>query len=143
MSQKIMTGSETILVVDDEDMILDVAKQMMEKLGYKVYTAGNGTEAIELYKTKRNDIDMVILDMVLPDMEGKEAYECLKKIDPEVMVLLSSGYSIAGEAEEILSRGCNGFIQKPFDLKRLSKKIREILNGEKQGLRQQNMKMTA
>ena len=74
MSEELRTGSESILIVDDEDMILDVGKQMMEKLGYEVHTANSGKEAIETYQTKKNDIDMIILDMVMPDMGGKEAY---------------------------------------------------------------------
>ena len=70
---------------------------------------------------------MVILDMIMPDMGGSETYEKIKQIDPEAKILLSSGYSINGQATEILKRGCNGFIQKPFSLKELSEKIREIL----------------
>ena len=143
MSEKLRTGSESILIVDDEEMILDVGKQMMEKLGYEVYTANSGTEAIETYQTKKNDIDMVILDMVMPDMGGKEAYEELKSIDDHVLVLLSSGYSVDGEAEEILECGCDGFIQKPFDLKHLSLKIREVLDKNKLNMPPERIKMTA
>jgi two-component system cell cycle sensor histidine kinase/response regulator CckA len=75
-----------------------------------------------------HEIDMVILDMVMPDMGGGEVYDRIKKIDADVKVLLSSGYSIDGQATEILKRGCEGFIQKPFNMEDLSKKIREILN---------------
>jgi DNA-binding NtrC family response regulator len=71
---------------------------------------------------------MIILDMIMPDMGGSDVYDKIKAIDPNVKVLLSSGYSIDGQATEILNRGCNGFIQKPFNLKRLSRKIREVLN---------------
>ncbi len=71
---------------------------------------------------------MVILDMIMPDVGGKMAYEKLKEINPDIKVLLSSGYSIAGQAQEILDKGCNGFIQKPFHLKDLSQKLREILD---------------
>ncbi|MDH3574396.1 MAG: response regulator, partial [Desulfobacteraceae bacterium] len=90
--------------------------------------AGGGIEAIQIYQENKDNIDMIILDMIMPDMEGSEVYDKIKKIDPEVKVLLSSGYSIDGQATEILKRGCNGFIQKPFNLKNLSNKIREILN---------------
>ena len=143
MSDELLTGSESILIVDDEDMILDVGKQMMEKLGYEVYTASSGTKAIETYQTRKTDIDMVILDMVMPDMGGKEAYEELKKIDDHVLVLLSSGYSIDGEAEEIIECGCDGFIQKPFDLKHLSLKIREVLDKDKSNVHAEKIIMTA
>jgi DNA-binding NtrC family response regulator len=71
---------------------------------------------------------MIILDMIMPDLGGSEVYDKIKTIDPEIKVLLSSGYSVEGEATEILNKGCNGFIQKPFNLKSLSKKIREVLN---------------
>ena len=143
MSDELLTGSESILIVDDEDMILDVGKQMMEKLGYEVYTANSGTKAIETYQAKKSDIDMVILDMVMPDMGGKEAYEELKSIDSQVQVLLSSGYSIDGEAEEIIECGCDGFIQKPFDLRHLSIKIREVLDKDKSSQPPEQIKMMA
>ena len=143
MSKELLTGSESILIVDDEDMILDVGKQMMEKLGYEVYTASSGTEAVEIYQTRKDDIDMVILDMIMPDMGGKEAYEELRNIDDHVLVLLSSGYGIDGEAEEIIASGCDDFIQKPFDLKHLSLKIREVLDKNQSNLPPEPIKMMA
>ena len=77
---------------------------------------------------RNHTIDMLILDMVMPDMGGGEVYDRIKRIDPKVKVLLASGYSIDGQATEILERGCEGFIQKPFNMEDLSKKIREVLN---------------
>ena len=120
-------GHETILLVDDENMIIDVGKQILEMMGYKVLTAKSGKEATEIYKQNMDKIDMVILDMIMPDIGGSEVYDRLKKINPEIKVLLSSGYSINGLATEILNRGCNGFIQKPFSIKKLSHKLREVL----------------
>ena len=117
----------TILLVDDEDMILEVEKELLEVLGHEVLTARDGKEAVEVYKKKGDKIDLVLMDMVMPNMGGGEAYDRMKEINPRVRVLLSSGYSIDGEAREILARGCNGFIQKPYAIKELSKKIREIL----------------
>ena len=76
----------------------------------------------------KSEIDLVILDMIMPDMSGGETYDRMKDINPKVKVLLSSGYSINGQATEILNRGCNGFIQKPFKMKELSQKLREILD---------------
>jgi two-component system cell cycle sensor histidine kinase/response regulator CckA len=99
----------------------------LKKLGYNVHEASGGHRAVKLYEDKKNTIDLVILDMIMPDMSGKEAYERLKKINPEVKVLLSSGYSIEGQATEILRRGCDGFIQKPFSMKEMSGKLSEIL----------------
>ncbi len=120
-------GSGTILLVDDEEMIIDIGKAMIEELGYKVLSARSGREAIKVYQENGEKIDMVILDVVMPDMGGGETYDRLKEISPGVRVLLSSGYSINGQATEMLSRGCDGFIQKPFDLEKLSQKLREIL----------------
>jgi two-component system, cell cycle sensor histidine kinase and response regulator CckA len=124
----LLTGSESILLVDDEDMIITVGSEMLSKLGYEILIAKNGSDAIELCKTHKDAIDMVILDMIMPDMSGEETYERIKEIMPNVKVLLSSGYSIVGQAKEMLERGCNGFIQKPFNMRRLSQKIRELLN---------------
>jgi len=123
-------GSETVLVVDDEDMIIAVGKQLLQKLGYKVLTAENGKEATEIYKKNKGRIDIVILDMIMPDMSGGDTFDRLKEIKSGVKVLLSSGYSINGQASEILERGCGGFIQKPFNMKQLSRKLREILDKE-------------
>jgi two-component system cell cycle sensor histidine kinase/response regulator CckA len=77
---------------------------------------------------KRNEIDLIILDMIMPGMSGGETFDRLRKTNSEVKVLLSSGYSISGQAREILNRGCNGFLQKPFNLERLSSKVREMLD---------------
>jgi two-component system cell cycle sensor histidine kinase/response regulator CckA len=126
-SLKIATGTETVLLVDDEEMILEVSTQMLETMGYKVMVARGGKEAIEVYEKSRDAIDLVILDMVMPDMGGGAAYDRMREINPEIKVLLSSGYSIDGQAAEIMERGCDGFIQKPFDVKELSRKIREVL----------------
>ena len=125
-----LRGTETVLFVDDEDMIIEVAEELFEELGYKVLTTGSGREAIETYEKNKERIDMVLLDMVMPDMSGGETYDKLKEINPDVKVLLASGYSMNGTATEIMDRGCNGFIQKPFKMKELSQKLREILDGK-------------
>lgn len=126
-AQSIVTGEGTILLVDDEEMITDVGEQMLETLGYRVLTAGGGKEALDLYGRNRDDIALVILDMVMPGMSGGETYDRLKRMNPNLKVLLSSGYTIDGQAQEILNRGCNGFIQKPFNLEGLSRQIRDAL----------------
>jgi len=115
-------------LVDDEKHILDVGVQILKFFGYKVLEAGGGKEALEIYRSEKDEIAMVILDMIMPGMGGGETYDKLKEIDPNIKVLLSSGYSIDGEATEILERGCIGFIQKPFNMKELSQKLREILD---------------
>ena len=123
-----LRGTETVLFVDDEDMIIEIAEELFERLGYNVLTARSGTEAIEIYKKNKEQIDIVILDMIMPDMSGGDTYDRVKDLDPKVKVLLSSGYSINGQATEIMDRGCNGFIQKPFKMKELSQKLREVLD---------------
>ncbi len=129
-SGDVLKGKGTVLLVDDEEMIIDVAGQMIQNFGYDVMTAASGKEAVDVYQKNRDRIDMVILDMIMPEMSGEDAYDSLKEIDPEIKVLLSSGYSIDGRAAKILKRGCDGFIQKPFDMKRLSNKIVEVLDRE-------------
>ena len=124
--QEISYGRGTVLLVDDEEMILDVGRMMLERLGYRVLTATGGKEAIDLYQKEREKIDLVILDMIMPGMGGGETYDQLKAVDPEVPVLLSSGYSMDGQAKEILDRGCRGFIQKPFALDELSRKVKGV-----------------
>jgi CheY-like chemotaxis protein len=121
---------ETVLLVDDEDFILKVGSQILQELGYRVLTAGSGKEALEIYSANRDKIDIVVLDMIMPGMGGGETYDSIKALKLDVKVLLSSGYSIMGEASAILRRGCQGFIQKPFTMKSFSEKLREILNGE-------------
>jgi len=98
-------------------------------MGYSVLVARSGREAIEIYSKKKNNIEMVILDMIMPDMSGGEVYDRLCEINPDIKVLLSSGYSLRGQARDILARGCKGFIQKPFNMKELSHKLREVLEG--------------
>jgi signal transduction histidine kinase/CheY-like chemotaxis protein len=125
-SDHIMKGTGTILLVDDEEEVLEVAEKLLKVVGYHVLTAREGREAIEVYKNHRETVDLVLLDIIMPDMKGGEVFDRLKEINPEVKVLLSSGYSIDGEATQILERGGKGFIQKPFDMEQLSQSIRAI-----------------
>ncbi len=127
-SEEFLAGTETVLLVDDEDVIIDVGEEMLQEMGYKVLLAENGKEAIDVYKRNMGKIHIVILDMIMSAMGGGEVYDRLKHINPNVKTLLSSGYSLSGQASEILKRGCNGFIQKPFNMSQLSRKIREILD---------------
>jgi signal transduction histidine kinase/ActR/RegA family two-component response regulator len=123
-----LRGTETVLLVDDESMILDVGRQLLTELGYRVLVAGSGQEALDVYKRSGETIRLVILDMIMPNMSGRQTFEALKAFDPGVNVLLCSGYSLDGQARSILRRGCNGFIQKPFDVRELSRKLRGILD---------------
>ncbi len=123
----VVTGNGTILLIDDEKMIIDVGQELLQELGFDVLTAASGPDAIDIYHRKSADIDLVIMDLIMPGMSGGETFDRLKEIDPHVKVLLSSGYSINGQAAKILERGCDGFIQKPFNINQLSEKIQGII----------------
>ena len=120
-------GNETVLLVDDDEMVVTVGRELLRTMGYDVFVATNGREALEIYEENRSEIDMVLLDMAMPGMGGGETYDRMKVINPGIKVLLASGYNIDGEAEKILQRGCDGFIQKPFNINQMSRKLREIL----------------
>ena len=128
LPEEVLKGEETVLLIDDEDIIIDVGEGILKELGYKVLLARGGKEAIEIYEKSKDKIDMVILDMIMPEMGGGETYDRIKEISPNIKVLLTSGYSIDGPATGILERGCNGFIQKPFNMKALSQELRKILD---------------
>jgi CheY-like chemotaxis protein len=127
VSTELVKGSETVLLVDDQEEVLKVGKAILEKLGYTVLLASSGEEALEVYKAHQRDIALVILDMVMPVMGGGETFSRLKELKPNLKTLLSSGYSLNGQASKIIEMGCDGFIQKPFNVSALSKKIREVL----------------
>jgi CheY-like chemotaxis protein len=127
ISNEMVKGNEAILLVDDEEGTIQVEELMLKELGYQVVPAMSGKEAIKLYQEKMINLDLVALDMIMPEMNGKDTYDALKKINPEVKVLLVSGYSLNKQIEELMDLGCNGFIQKPFDIVQLSQKLREVL----------------
>ena len=124
---RIVTGDKTILLVDDEEIIREVNHEILTALGYLVINACNGRQALEVYREKENEIDLVILDMIMPEMNGAEVFTKLKELNQDVKILLASGYSVEGQAAKIMALGCDGFIQKPFTLELLSNKIDEIL----------------
>jgi len=124
-------GSETVLPVDDEEMIIAVGQAMLEKLGYRVLAARNGEHAVDMVKHSEVEIDLVILDLIMPGMKGDRAFDLIREVQPTVPILLSSGYAIDGQATDLMNKGCNGFIQKSFKLSELSQKIRRILDATK------------
>jgi CheY-like chemotaxis protein len=119
-------GSGTILLVDDEEPILGVARLMLERLGFSVITAGDGREAVEIYRTLGHEIALVLLDLTMPHMNGEEAFRELRRIDPGVRVILSSGYSEHEIAARFAGKGLAGFIQKPYQVARLREALRGI-----------------
>ena len=120
--------TRTVLLVDDEEIVIGVGKQMLEKIGFSVLTAKGGQEALDVYSGNKDAIDLVILDMIMPDMGAGDAYDGLRTLNPTIKVLLSSGYGDDQQTREIMNRGCQGFIQKPFNMKALTEKIENILN---------------
>ena len=129
--EEILFGTGTILFVDDEEGIIQVGDHLLQKLGYQVITARGGEKAVKVFQRDSEKIDLVILDMIMPEMSGGETFDKFKEIDPSVKVLLSSGYTMNKQAKTILDRGCKGFIQKPFSLSDLSKQIHQILTEDK------------
>jgi CheY-like chemotaxis protein len=119
---------KTVLIVDDEEMVASVGKDLLETLGYEALVAANGEEALKIYRAQGDRIDLVVLDMIMPGLSGAETYVRLRGIHPAVKVLLSSGYSLDGEAEKMLKNGCQGFIQKPYSMEALAVKLREALS---------------
>jgi nitrogen-specific signal transduction histidine kinase/CheY-like chemotaxis protein len=122
-----LKGTGTILLIDDEKMILDVGCELLEELGYTVLSALSGREALDIFQKNSGKIDLIIMDMIMPGMGGGETFDRLRNINSNIKVLLSSGYSVNGQAAKILRRGCDGFIQKPFNLNQLAEKIGEIM----------------
>jgi PAS domain S-box-containing protein len=123
-------GQETVLLVDDEQMILDVGQAMLQKLGYRVMIARGGAEALEVVKDQGAGIDLVILDLIMPGVDGIQVFEYIHSHQPHLPVLLSSGYAINGQAETLMQKGCQGFIQKPFNMAVLSEYVRKILDAD-------------
>lgn len=123
-----LSGSETILLVDDEKPILEVGKSILQQFGYKIATASSGEEALEIYDQPDADIDLVILDLGMPGMGGRACLEKLLRINPEVKVIIASGYSVDGQAQDILDLGAKGFVGKPYRIREMMKSIRAILD---------------
>ncbi|PKN19455.1 MAG: hypothetical protein CVU71_08080 [Deltaproteobacteria bacterium HGW-Deltaproteobacteria-6] len=124
----ILTGNEAILLIDDEASIVEVCRDILVSLGYQIFTAKSGQEAVKIYARNKDKIDLVILDMIMPGLNGGETYNQLKAINPQAKVILSTGYSGSEQAQRILDKGCHGLIQKPFRMEDLSQKIREVLD---------------
>ncbi len=122
-----LKGNETILLVDDEDIIWDVVIDMLQNMGYVVILASNGRECVEIFRENPGKIDLVLLDMVMPEMNGHDAFFALKEIDPNVKVLLSSGYVNEDDARDVLNAGAAGFLQKPYRMIELAKRIKQII----------------
>ena len=122
-------GTETILVVDDEPMIRDLAKRILDRSGYSVLTAGSGKEGIEIYAQHKSDIALVILDLIMPEMGGKQCLEELLKINPQVKAVIASGFAVKGDTKAFLDTEAKGIVPKPFNMRELLRAVRHVLDG--------------
>ena len=126
--EDLIKGNETVLLIDDETMILDVGAAMLKKLNYQVISADSGEKAIELIRQADGPINLIILDLIMPGMDGGQTFDRIRELVPELPVIIASGYAMNGKAAGIMDRGANGFIQKPFTIHELSKKVRDVID---------------
>jgi PAS domain S-box-containing protein len=126
--KSIRPGRETVLMVDDDESVMETYCRLLSEYGYTTLKAFSGEDALRIYSNQKSHIDIVIIDMIMPGMSGRELYAKLKEIDPAVKTLLSTGHSLNDQAQAILESGCNGFIQKPYDIYQLSDMINKIVN---------------
>jgi len=121
-------GAETILLVEDEASVREFGKRALSKAGYTVLTAGNGQEALEIYREKWSEIHLVVMDLIMPVRDGRECLEELLKINRSVKVIVASGYSVNGLARRAVKSGAKGFIRKPFDIRQMLEIVRSVLD---------------
>jgi DNA-binding NtrC family response regulator len=131
IDEKIPGGGETILIVDDQETIWDFLIEALQELGYSVLLAENGIDAVQIYQENPNEIDLVLLDMIMPKQGGHQTFFKIKAIDPNANILLSSGYVSESEVNDLLSKGAKGFLPKPHRLRDMAKEIRRILDESK------------
>ncbi|MDA8099165.1 MAG: response regulator [Nitrospiraceae bacterium] len=120
-------GTGTILVVDDEAMVKDLARDILKRYGYTVITAGGGAEAVSVYRERGPEIAAVLLDILMPDVDGKEAFRVIREINPEAKIVVSSGYNQERDARALLELGAKGFVQKPYRIAELVKVVGDVL----------------
>jgi DNA-binding NtrC family response regulator len=121
-------GTETVLLVDDEEFVRELGERILKKSGYTVLSAANGEEALALYSHKKKQISLVILDLIMPSMGGKDCLQEILKIDPEAKVLIASGYAADETTLECMKLGATGFVAKPYRFKELLKQVRRTLD---------------
>ena len=129
--EKLPGGTETILIVDDQETVWDFLIEALQNLGYSVLLAENGEDAVSIYRENPNEIDLVLLDMVMPKMGGHTTFYQLKNLDPNVKVLLSSGFVSAASVKDLQDNGAAGFLPKPHRIKDLAIELRRIFDSAK------------
>ncbi len=118
---------QTVLLIDDDEFIITIGEAMLQKLGYAPLSAISGEQALQLVENQGEAIHLVIMDMIMPGMDGEELFERLQALCPNLPVILSSGYSQSERIQGLLDRGCRSFIKKPYSLTDLSRKIQAVL----------------
>ena len=119
---------KTILLIDDEETVINISEMMLIRLGYRVLKAQSGYEGLKLFEENKSAIDLIISDFEMPKMNGKEVMDKLRKIDPQIKVMLSSGALTEADEKNVINKGFNGFIKKPYDMNTLCEKMAEIIN---------------
>ncbi len=123
-----MKNKRTALIVDDEEIIVEIEEFMFQKIGFEIFIAKNSAQACQLYQDEKDNIDLVVLDMIMPDENGANTYKQLKKINPNIKVLVSSGMGKDSAVKEILNDWPNGFLPKPFKFDEFTKSVDTILS---------------
>jgi CheY-like chemotaxis protein len=118
----------TVLLIDDEEMVINISEMMLKNLGYKVLKAHCGLEGVQLFEENQSKIDLIISDLEMPMMNGEEVMDKLREIDPQIKVMLSSGALTDTDEQHVMNKGFNGFLKKPYNLDTLCEKMAEILN---------------
>ena len=117
-------------MVEDEDLVSDLTKRILERFGYTVLTAANGKEALNLYEKERDRVSLVILDLIMPEMGGEECLEELRRLDPNLKILVTSGYPLNGPTRETIDSAARGFVGKPYGMKEMLRAVRDVLDSD-------------
>ncbi len=131
--EEIFKGSDTILLVDDEEPIRTLGRTMLERMGFSVFSAANGIEAVEIFRKYKNQIACIILDLTMPHMDGDETFRKMRFIRPDIPIIMSSGYNEQDVVNRFLGKGMSGFIQKPYHLSTLAEALKKVITGSKSG----------
>ncbi len=125
---RVIEGKGRVLLVDDEKGVIEVCREMLETLGYEVLVAQNGDQAVSMVQNDTSGIDLMILDMVMPGMDGPRTYEAVRRMNADIRVLVCSGYAKKEDIQQMIAKGCDDFILKPFDVVKLSQKLESVFN---------------
>lgn len=118
---------KTILLIDDEEIVINISEMMLTRLGYRVLKANSGHEGLQLFENNKSEIDLIISDLEMPNMNGMEVMNKLREIDPQIKVLLSSGALTDADEKDVMNKGFNGFIKKPYSINTLFEKTTELI----------------